>query len=377
MPYVFLSTWSLENVARACTPLVTLTVGLLVLPPSRARQIACAALVTGLGGLLLTAYGSDILRIALVAQSQPWRWLWLTNTVMILLLPQIFSACWARGYVGRATIGALVSMWLFRVDAYASVIMVVALGLATFSRSPRSQAPATRMLWFGSLALVTLGVVWSVANNALFAGAINPMAHLSTPLAVFRDLGEDGFAAVFVIFIVWLAVTRGGPAAQSGVAAVACVVCVCLLPVSVREWTAIRFTQATFEAFAPWRARIPVGTEVIWDNPIIDGWVLLQRPQYLGIDQTGSALYSREAALEMERRDALLTRDLPIAHFMMPKTHVPADGVPLTLERACSSGELTFIATRQDLHATPIERIPASLPLYRGLSLYECPRSGR
>jgi len=79
----------------------------------------------------------------------------------------------------------------------------------------------------------------------------------------------------------------------------------------------------------------------------------------------------------MERRDALLTKYLPSAHFMMPKTHLPADGVAETLDRACASGELTFIATRVDLKATPVERIPASIPLYRGLSLYECPRSGR
>lgn len=373
MPYVFLSQWSIESAARACTPLVTLTVGLLVLPLSRARQIAVAAIVIGLAGLLLTVYGSDLLRIALVTQSQPWRWLWLTNTVMILLLPLIFSACWERGYVGRATIGALVAMWLFRSDVYGAVLMLAALGLAIFSRSPRSQAPATRVLWFGSLAFVAFGVVNSVANNALFAGTLNPVANLSTPLAAIREFTDDGFAAALVLFIVWLVVTRAGRASRTGMAVFACVLFVCLVPFAFREWTTVRFSESAFEAFAPWRARIPVGTEVLWMDAIVDGWVLLQRPQYLGIDQTGSALFSRDAALEMERRDAVLTKYLPIAHLMMPKTHVPEKGIAPSLERACASGEIRFIATRVDLNATPVERAPASTPLYRGLSLYECP----
>jgi hypothetical protein len=103
-----------------------------------------------------------------------------------------------------------------------------------------------------------------------------------------------------------------------------------------------------------------------------DAWVLLQRPVYLTVDQTGSALFSRPAALEMERRDALLTKYLPEAHFMMPKTHKAVKG-EVTLARVCSSGELKFIVTRIDLKAPALERAPDNAPLFRGLRLYQCP----
>ena len=374
MGYVFMSQWSIESWTRACAPLVELTVALLVLPQSRSREMAWAALLIGLSGLLLTIYGADILRIALVAQSQPWRWLWLTNTLTIILLPAIFSACWERGYLGRATVAALVAMWLFRSDAYGMVLMPVAIALAAFSRSSWGQSPATRLLWFGSLAVVALGIAWSLANNALYAGAINPVAGLSAPVATYRDFAEDGLAPAAVLFLVWLLATRAPRMAQIAAAAVTCIAVICVLPFAYREWTSVRLDRPAYEAFAPWRARIPVGTEVLYLDDPIDAWVLLQRPLYLVIDQTGSALFSRNAALEMERRDAVLTKYFPQAHFMMPKVHKPANHVP-TLAGACASGELKFIVTRIDLKAPALENAPSAAPRFRGLRLYQCPGS--
>jgi hypothetical protein len=106
----------------------------------------------------------------------------------------------------------------------------------------------------------------------------------------------------------------------------------------------------------------------------IDAWVLLQRPIYLSVDQTGSALFSRAAAREMERRDAVLAQYLPEAHFMMPKTH-PAVKGEITLARACASGELGFIVTRIDMKAPVLAQAPDDAPLFRGLRLYQCDRS--
>jgi hypothetical protein len=369
--YVFLSRWSPESWVRTLVPLVTLTAALLVLGKSRPRRIGTAALVLGLGGLLLTFYGADLLHFALITQSQPWRWLWLTNTVTIILLPLIFSACWQRGDVGRATIAAIVSMWLFRNDAYGLVLMPVAIALAAYSRAPASRSPATRMLWFGSLAIVAFGIAWNIANNALFAGVINPLAGITKPVELFRGVGQDGLAPVAVLFIVWAVARLASRAAQAAIAVLACAAGLCLLPFALKEWTAIRFSEAAFESLASWRDRIPVGTEVLWIEAPVDAWILLQRPLYLTLDHGGSVLFSRGAALEMQRRDAVLARFLPQAHFMMPKTHASVGG-ETTLARACSSGELEFIITRLDLKAPALENAPADSPLFRGLHLYRC-----
>ncbi|MEJ0038800.1 MAG: hypothetical protein WDO68_22450 [Gammaproteobacteria bacterium] len=371
MGYVFLAKWSVESWARTCVPLVTLGVALITLPPSRARSMAMAAMLTGLAGLLLTAYGADFLRITLIVQSQPWRWLWVTNTVMIVLLPLIFSACWERGHAGRATLAALVAMWLFRYDAYCTVLMPVALGLALFSGSPASHTRAMRMLWFGLLAVVAFGVAWSVANNVLFSSAINPAPGIATPVGMFRGVAEDGLAPAAALLMVWLIASHGGRTARTAVAILTCAIGACLLPFAFREWTTVRFGKPLVDAYGTWRAHIPVGTEVLWMEDPIAAWVLLQRPLFLSVDQTGSVLFSRAAAVEMERRDAVLTKYLPEAHFMMPKVHVPAKGHS-TLERACSSGEIRFIATRIDLGPPALEQAPAGTKLFRGVRLYQC-----
>jgi hypothetical protein len=374
MPYVFLSEWSLESLSRACLPLVALTVALLVMRRSRVYSIAAAALIMGLSGLALTVYGSDILHITLVTQSQSWRWLWLTQTLAILLTPLILSACWQRGNVGRATVAVLLSMWLFRYDAYGLVLMPVALGLAVMSRSATANASsAARMLWFGSLIVLAFAFAWALANNALSAGAINQVGDLSDPIRLFRGVAEDGLAPMTLLVVVWLAIRAGGRAVQTGAAVAVCALCLLLLPSAFKEWTELRYPKSTVDAFGAWRAQIPPGTEVLWTDTPIDGWILLQRPAYLSNDQTASTLFSRQAAFELERRDALMTKYFPEAHVMLSKTtHKPVEGLIPTLERACASGELTFIATRYDLKATPLAISPPNAPAFQGLRLYRC-----
>jgi hypothetical protein len=378
MGYVFLSQWSVESWARGLVSLNALGVALMLLPASRTRQVAIATTVTGLGGLALTLLGADILRFTLVVQSQPWRWLWLTNVLTILLLPAIVGACWQRGHAGRATLAFLVSLWLFRNDAYCLVLMPCVLASAFYSSKQGAGASTARAIYLGSLAILVLGVVWSIANNALFAGVVNTPKGPTAALQVFRGLAEEGFASVALFTAIWWCATRTAHrGARATTAAVAALLCLAMIPIATVEWTTIKYTKQVFEAFRAWRRHIPVGTEVLWMGTPIDGWALLQRPLYLSIDQTGSALFSREAALEMERRDALLTQYLPDAHFMMPDRHKVEPGRTSTLAEACSSGELRFIVTRVDLGEPPLERTPEVATGFGGLRLYGCGQGGR
>lgn len=376
MGYVFLTEWAVESWTRAFIPAVALTVGVLVMPPSRTRQVAVAAILIGLGGMVLTLYGADLLQLTLVTQSQPWRWLWLTNTLMVLMLPLIFSACWERGHAGRATVFALIALWLFRNDAYSIVLIPMVLGLAALSRTENSMSASARMLYFGAAAAAAFGLVWNIANNVMSAGTVNEAGSLSTPVTFFRSISLDGVMPVAAVALVWmLASGISGRIAKTIVAGATTLICVSLIPLAVKEWTNQRYSQATFDSFASWRARIPVGAEVLYMGNPTDAWILLQRPAYLSVHQTGSALFSRAAALEMERRDLVLTKHFPPAHIMMPETHKVVQG-ELTLTRACVAGEYQFIVTRLNLEATPVERAPAAALAWRGMSLYQCPAKG-
>jgi hypothetical protein len=377
MYFVFVSKWTVESVARSLVPLTVLGVAMIVLPASRARQVAFAAMLVGVGGLVLTFLGADILRIALVAQSQPWRWLWLTNVVAILLLPLLVSTCWHRGLVGRATLALVISLWLFRNDLYCAVLMPCVVGAAFLSARQHIEPRTARLICMGSFAALALGIVWAIANNPVFAGVMyNPHG---APIAVerFRALAEDGLVPVALFAgLWWCAVRASSRVVTMAAAGLASVVCLAMLPIATGEWTTTKFTQRSYDALEAWRRHIPVGTEVLWMDVPIDGWVLLRRPIFFAMEQTGSALFSRAAAMEVTRRDALLARDLPPAHFMMPDRQVAMPG-EITLARACNSGELRFIATRLDLGAPALEPAPKEVPAFRGLRLYRCEQAAR
>ena len=93
--------------------------------------------------------------------------------------------------------------------------------------------------------------------------------------------------------------------------------------------------------FAPWRALIPPGAEVFWPESAPEAWVLLQRPSYLSVVQTSGVVFSRAAALEMQRRALALSAVVAPAAFMDFSGGGAGIG-PATreqLERACATGE--------------------------------------
>jgi hypothetical protein len=140
-----------------------------------------------------------------------------------------------------------------------------------------------------------------------------------------------------------------------------------LLPLGISERTWSFYSPAAFEAYAPWRALIPPGTEVFWaKGDPIPAWVLLQRPSYMTVQQTGSNLFSRRAGLELERRANVLRQAFGL------------DGAgpqALTLATLCARSDLKFLVTSYDLQSPALADAPAGAPKdYQALRLYRCDR---
>jgi len=150
-----------------------------------------------------------------------------------------------------------------------------------------------------------------------------------------------------------------------------------ILPVAITAWTKVTYTDSLYQAFAPWRKRIPLGAEVLMPGNPLFSWVFLERPSYISQPQTNSALFSREASM------ALLARLTALAPFLAEEGAVellrgaPVKDENLNLEQVCALSDARFIVTRHDLAVAPIETLSPSLPLeYRGLKLYQCGMSG-
>jgi hypothetical protein len=367
--YLFVTEWQPKEWARIAIPLTTLGVGALALEPSHARTFCKAALIVAAAGILLTLLGGDWLRIAPITQSQPWRFLWITTVVSTLLLPPIIGRGWQQGSMGRVSALLLIAVWVLRGEVYPLELAPLAF-LAAWAASTRREVPPTAQRWLVGCAwlILALSVVWTEAVLWLFAKGL-PF-HFDIRLLVLqaRTWGRDGTLPALLVTGIWWVCRKETPRmVLLPLTAAVTVLFFVLLPLGISERTWSFYSPAAFEAYAPWRALIPPGTEVFWaKGDPIPAWVLLQRPSYMTVQQTGSNLFSRRAGLELERRANVLRQAFGL------------DGAgpqALTLATLCARSDLKFLVTSYDLQSPALADAPAGAPKdYQALRLYRCDR---
>jgi hypothetical protein len=379
-PYLFLATWSLEDWGRTAVYVATLAVGAFALPPDdaqmlaagRARRLARVAALTATGGLALTLMACDGLHLVLLTQLQPWRWLWLATAVAALLLPAIAMTCWRTGQSGKAAAVLLVAAWIFGSGIFA--LVAAALAVAT-PLTKRLRPDEARWVVYGACTLLLVAVSLRIAGNLLFSEVfyLDPR----TPLWIRKAASfvHDGAVPVAAILLaVWLASRPRGSWGLIVLAAVSAATLVTLLPEVWSGWSQQKFPQTMQAQFAPWRALIPPGGEVFWSESGPEAWVLLERPSYLSVIQTSGVVFSRAAALEMQRRALALSAVVPPAAFMDFSGNGAGIGPSREqLERACATGEFDFVVSGVALSWAPLATLPRDVwHPSGGLRLYRC-----
>jgi hypothetical protein len=280
----------------------------------------------------------------------------------------------------------LIGTWACQPEPYAIVpgLLAVALALALRYR-PDVVNPRERLLLLGSVLLATTCLLISLANNLVIAQGTPDQSSSPWLVRAVRTVTRDGVLVCIVLTACWWIITRlhGRTVRLAGALAIA-VLFALMARVSLAEWTSPRYNRAAFDAFAPWRALIPPGEEVLWVHGAVTSWVLLQRPSYLSPAQIAAALFSREAAAELERRTRILASYMRNEGFYMRNEgFVPfqeAGGTaksavaPVTLADTCARANVKFIVTNQNLHAPAIASAPPAAPRgYGSLRLYSCP----
>lgn len=373
-PYLLLSHWALDDWVRAAVPLITLTVGIGALPEGRARSLSRIVLLTALSGLALTLVACDLLHLVLFTQLQPWRWLWLATVVAALLLPASVHAAWQTGFAGRTTALLLVSSWLFGSDTLALEIGLAAVvALLVMHRLRQSQA---RLLFFGSVGLLVIALVWRIATNLAFTDAHYYDPSIAPWLRDVMSCTRDGTFPVAAATLVWWLTesTRRRPATIA-VAVLASLTCLCIAPETWSRWTRHAFSAELTGQFTAWRALIPAGAEVFWPGNPVANWLLLQRPSYLSSVQTVGFVFSRPAALEMAgRAHSLAAAGIPPQTFLGWDAEAPAIGLaPRQLQLACATAQFPYLVTGTRLDRAPLAELSREIwPVSHGLRLYDC-----
>ncbi|MEJ1960442.1 MAG: hypothetical protein WDO56_02350 [Gammaproteobacteria bacterium] len=226
--------WTLVTWAPMAVTAATLASGLLLLEPSPARSLCFASLIAGVAGVATNYVAGDLMRLVLVVQAQPYRWLWVGTLLSIILLPLIIQHAWSRGFVGRVAALLLVAAWLFIGKSYGiaiallALLAVVAAKRSTISLPERSQ----KLIFAGAAAVLAIASIYHVATMFL---VVNATEYSETPqfLRDIRAVCRSGALPVSGFLLIYVALIKGrSPVLRAGIAAVAVVMLVSLLPFS-------------------------------------------------------------------------------------------------------------------------------------------------
>jgi hypothetical protein len=333
-----------------------------------------AALLTTAGGLVLTFIACDELHLILFTQLQPWRWQWLGTVTAALILPLILSTRWRLGVIGRSTVLLLAAAWIFGSNTYAMAAALAAVGSIALTR--RLTPNEARWVFWGACGMLAIAVTWRVASNLEFTDAHYFDTDIPFWLRRAMSFAHDGSAPMAVVALAWWlanALRRRWGLIVLAVLAVAG--CAAMLPETWAQWTARQYPPQRVAQFAPWRARIPPGTDVFWPGSPVAAWLLLDRPNYLSVLQTSGMVFSRNTAMELQRRAISLAGIVPPPAFL--SWNGAGSNMELSvhqLQAACQLAAFEFLVTSADLGAAPVGIVPQkSSPSSRHLRLYRCP----
>jgi hypothetical protein len=370
-PYLFLAHWQMDDWGRVGIELTTLAIGVGGLPSGRARTLCQAVLLTAAAGLALTFLACDLGRLVVFTQMQPWRWMWLGAAASALMLPVILRNRWQAGTDGRTTALLLIAAWIFAQGLLALAAALAALAALALLR--RLRPGEARWVFWGACGMLLIAIAWRVASNLEFTDAHYLDTHIPLWLRRTMSFAHDGSAPLLVIALAWWLACRTGRIGLSMLAAIGVVGCALLLPQTWSSWTAREYPPRLVEQFAPWRERIPSGAQVFWPESPVSVWLLLDRPSYLSVIQTSGMVFSRDAALEMQRRALALRSAIPPGSFLAWDAGLSMHLTSEQVGQACRTGEFQFLVTGADLGTAPVAVLSRSMgAASKPLRLYRC-----
>jgi len=364
--YLFVTNWSLFDWVRLAIPITVLLLGWQFAAQPLLRTVCACAIVCACSAIALSWIWCDLLQVILPTQMQLWRWVWMTSALAVLLSPVIAKDCWTSdSALQRAALFFIGGSLLLRADSGAPVALVLAVMSAGLARW-HAQFKYDRYILLGAVALVVFALGLGVAD-----GLPTAMFLASALVAVWK-LAE------------WL---QNSSWKISTLAAALVVTCVAVAPNAVRSWTHLRFTSASQALFAQWRERVPAKAEVLWLESPVGVWYLLDRPSYLSAPQMAGFVFSRPAAVKMDRRlanikDALRASGAYVGITGNPDSVKPVRSwVPGTLESLrpaglpilCADPELGYLVSSRQLGPPalpPVMPDPATPKL--NYYIYDC-----
>lgn len=335
--YLFVSRWSLDDWVRLGNTICVLSLGALSDKRSDVRAVCTCTIATAITGIALTYVWCDWLHTVLPTQMQFWRTPWISAVIAILLSPVIALEYWtSRSSLRRAALLFAGCALLLRADSGAGFAALFSLACAAAAHR-YSQFNSSKYIFYGSLVSFALTLALTLGDGV-------------TPPVL-------GIAALTAA---WWMSQRPFTAASVSLACAAVLACIAAAPSAYRSWTSSQFSAVHYARYAVWRDHLPPNAEVLWPERPVGAWYLLNRPSYWSQPQLAGSVFSRAAAIEMDRRTntirAALLQSGELAkdsdsvnrlRHWTPGTLDSLDAVGLSL--LCADRDLGYVVTTKRL----------------------------
>ena len=358
--FLFPLQWTSVDWGTNARPFLCLTITAMALPDTRIRALCISAGVVGATGLAVAIITGAIGQVAILIQGQAWRWVWLTCFTSVLLTAPAAAAIYRDRRCGPVTALLLVSGWMLP-----PTIGVPSMVLAFFIWSIRERIETrsiARLRWFaGAVGIAMVAAVALTSWSPTFAPDTGARGGASM-IARIRDLAFLQVPALVaaLLALYWIPLTRSA-------------ILLTLVIVSLSVSSAILVPRALkgvqrdsslteVSAFTDWRKTIPPASNVFVAPAHYSAafaWFTLQRPSYLSVNQSAGVIFSRAAAMEIERRSQVL---LPVldpnwrlrtrGKGALANNAAQRGSRPLTKEKlvsVCSDPQLGFVVSTEDL----------------------------
>jgi hypothetical protein len=379
--FVFLQLWRMQDWATNARPTLSLFISILVLQDTRTRTVSAAALLVGAVGLAVGFIAGALGPVAIFLQGQAWRWIWVPETLGLLLLAPSLLQLLRGGTCGLVCAALLLGGWIFSAPEGCGWV-IVALILWAWHRHLSTRAIPYLKVIAAGIGLLILGRLlcngWTVLWQPTAAGAPESRG-LELARAV---LGAEGFALA-IAFLAGYGILRSRSLAVRTSIALALGTVTALAAPGALQNPRAEGSSTQVAEFADWRQAIPPGQNVfVVPHYYTAGftWFTLQRPSYLTVDQSSGVIFSRDTATEIRRRSqnlvALEQPDWPLlSNRAAHGGKFDAQILPLTRERlllVCKDPALNFVVAKEDVGFEPLRH--RSSGVWNGWNLYNCNR---
>ena len=380
--FVFLHYWRLADWATNARPVLSLSMTIFVLQETRLRTVCTAALLVGATGLAIAFIAEALGPVAIFMQGQAWRWLWVPETIGLLLLaPTLLHLLRGRASGGLVCAALLLGGWTSSAQEGCCWI-AVALGLWAWRKHLSARAtPYMKIIALGLGLLILSRLLrngWTVLGQPPAAGAVDNKGMLLTRAV----LGVEGLPLALA-FLAGFAILRSRPlTVRASIVLALGSVTALAAPGALKDPRA-EGSGAQVAEFADWRQAIPPGENVFVVPHYYSAgftWFTLQRPSYLTVDQSSGVIFSRDTAAEIRRRSQILVPMEP-PDWRLLSNRAAHDGkfdpriLALTRERLlliCKDPALNFVVAKEDVGFEPLRhRSPGP---WNGWNLYDCNR---